>query len=36
MIDVFEEVYILFNFNIILNTMGCPLVKLIFYVCKAV
>jgi len=24
---VFDEVYILFHFNIILNTMGCPLLK---------
>jgi len=24
---VFDEVYILFHFNIILNTKGCPLLK---------
>jgi len=28
MIIVFDEVYILFHFNIILNTTGCPLLKL--------
>jgi len=27
MIVVFDEVYILFHFNIILNTTGCPLLK---------
>jgi len=26
---VFEEVHILFHFNIILNTTGCPLLKLL-------
>ena len=27
---MFDEVYILFHFNIILNTTGCPLLKLFF------